>query len=145
MHDASAAHRVRRSAPVPIDALTAYAHVADVRRSVKFYRLLGLEVESSYETDGKLVWALVARGSDAPGDARARLMLALASGPIDAAVQAVLFYCWAPDVPRLHDELAAAGVEVGEVTRPFYMPAGEFRVEDPDGYVLLVGQLDDSS
>jgi hypothetical protein len=36
-------------------------------------------------------------------------------------------------------------VEVGEITRPFYMPAGEFRLEDPDGYVLLVGQLDDAS
>jgi hypothetical protein len=88
------------------------------------------------------VWALLARGS---GDARARLMLGLASGPIDAATQAVLFYCWAPDVQRLHDELAAAGVAVGEVTRPFYMPSGEFRVEDPDGYVLLVGQLADPS
>ena len=130
---------------MPIDALTAYAHVVDVGRSVEFYRLLGLEVESSYESEGKLIWALVARGSDAPGDARARLMLALASGPIDAAVQAVLFYCWAPDVQRLHDELAAAGVEVGEVTRPFYMPAGEFRAQDPDGYVLLVGQLADPS
>ena len=130
---------------MPIDALTAYAHVVDVPRSVEFYRLLGLEVESSHESEGKLVWALVARGSDTPGDARARLMLALASGPIDAASQAVLFYCWAPDVQRLHDELAAAGVEVGAVTRPFYMPAGEFRAQDPDGYVLLVGQLADRS
>ena len=72
-------------------------------------------------------------------------MLAQASGPIDAAAQAVLFYCWAPDVQQLHDELAAAGSEVGDITRPFYMPAGEFRVEDPDGYVLLVGQLADAS
>ena len=46
---------------MPIDALTAYAHVADVGRSVEFYRHLGLEVESSYESEGKLVWALVAR------------------------------------------------------------------------------------
>ncbi len=41
---------------------------------------------------------------------------------------------------RLHDELVAAGVEAGEVEHPFYMPSGEFRVVDPDGYVLLVGQ-----
>jgi len=126
---------------VPIDALTAYAHVVDVERSVGFYRLLGLEVQSSYESEGKIVWALVARPGDAPGQAGTRLMLALASGPIDAGSQAVLFYCWTPDVEGLHDELAIAGVEVGEVTRPFYMPAGEFRAQDPDGYVLLVGQL----
>ena len=45
----------------------------------------------------------------------------------------------------LHDEFAAAGVEVGPVTHPFYMPAGELRVEDPDAYGLLVGQLGDAA
>jgi hypothetical protein len=33
-------------------------------------------------------------------------------------------------------------VEVGEIEHPSYMPAGELRVLDPDGYVVLVGQLD---
>jgi len=121
---------------VPIDSLIAYAHVEDVDRSVEFYRRLGLEVENTYAPEGRLAWAFMTRG--------ARLMLALADGPIDAGNQAVLFYCWTPDVQALHDELATAGVDVGPVTRPFYMPAGEFRVEDPDGYVLLVGQLGDA-
>ena len=121
---------------MPIDALTAYAHVADVRRSIEFYRRLGLEVASTHELNGKLVWALVTRGD-------ARLMLAQASGSIDAGVQAVLFYCWTRDVNGLHDELAAVGVDVRDVTHPSYMPAGELRVEDPDGYVVLVGQLDE--
>lgn len=124
-----------------IDALTAYVHVEDVQRSVEFYGLLGLEVESTHEVDGRLVWALVAR----PGDrAAARLMLARASGPIDAANQGVLFYCWAPDVRELHDRLASAGAEVGAVEPRFYMPAGEFRLVDPDGYVVLIGQLSSS-
>lgn len=129
---------------MPIDALTAYAHVADVARSVEFYGRLGLELQSSHESEGTLVWALVARPGDTPRDSDARLMLALASGPVDAGDQAVLFYCWTPDVQGLHDELAAAGIAVGDVTHPFYMPAGELRLEDPDGYVLLVGQLDDA-
>ena len=119
---------------MPIDALTAYAHVEDVARSIEFYRRLGLDVENTHTVEGRLVWALLTRGE-------ARLMLALGDGPIDAANQAVLFYCWTPDVHALYAELAAAGVEVGRVTYPFYMPAGELRVEDPDGYVLLVGQL----
>jgi catechol 2,3-dioxygenase-like lactoylglutathione lyase family enzyme len=123
---------------VPIDALTAYAHVDDVGRSIEFYRRLGLEVESTHTVEDRLVWVLVTRDD-------ARLMLASADGPVDAANQAVLFYCWTPDVRALHDELAAAGVAVGPLTHPFYMPAGEFRVEDPDGYVLLVGQLGDPS
>lgn len=127
---------------MPVDALIAYAHVADVARSVAFYRHLGLELESSYEVDGKLVWALVEGPGATGGGTGARLMLAAASGPIDAGTQAVLFYCWARDVQALHDALAAVGVAVGPVTYPHYMPAGEFRLEDPDGYVLLVGQLD---
>ncbi len=28
------------------------------------------------------------------------------------------------------------------MTHPFYMRAGEIRVVDPDGYVLMIGQLD---
>jgi hypothetical protein len=35
--------------------------------------------------------------------------------------------------------------KVFEPTYPFYMPAGEVRVHDPDGYVLLVGQIGDPS
>ena len=60
----------------------------------------------------------------------------------DPGAQAVLFYCWTSDVEEVRVRLAAAGVGVGEISCPFYMPAGEIRVADPDGYVLLVGQLD---
>jgi catechol 2,3-dioxygenase-like lactoylglutathione lyase family enzyme len=123
---------------VPIDSLIAYAHVEDVDRSVAFYRRLGLEVENTHAPEGRLAWAFMTRGD-------AKLMLALADGPIDAGGQAVLFYCWTRDVRALHDELTAAGLEVGPVTHPFYMPAGELRVEDPDGYVVLVGQLGEGS
>jgi hypothetical protein len=105
---------------------------------VEFYRRLGLEIENTYEVEGRLQWAFVTRNE-------ARLMLALADGQVDAASQAVLFYCWTPDVRALHGELTAAGVEVGAITHPFYMPAGELRVEDPDGYVVLVGQLGEAS
>jgi catechol 2,3-dioxygenase-like lactoylglutathione lyase family enzyme len=138
-HEGASSATIRN---MPIDGLTAYAHVADVQRSVEFYRHFGLELRNSYESEGKLVWAFVATPSDNPNDARARLMLALADGPLDAATQGVLFYCWTPDVHALHDQLAAEGVEVGGIQHPFYMQAGEFRAFDPDGYVLLVGQLD---
>jgi catechol 2,3-dioxygenase-like lactoylglutathione lyase family enzyme len=126
---------------VPIDALTPYAHVADVARSVEFYRRLGLEPRNRHEQDGKLVWAFVTSPAKDPNDAGARLMLAQADVPIEPSQQAVLFYCWARDLETLHAELTEAGVEVGEITRPFYMPAGELRLLDPDGYVVLVGRL----
>ena len=130
--------------PMPIDALTAYAHVADVERSAAFYHHLGLEVQSRYESGGTLVWALLAGPSDAPGEGGARLMLAPASGPIDAGSQAVLFDCRAPEVRGLHAELAAARLEVSAIRHPPHMRAGEFRLEDADGYVVLVGQLADA-
>jgi hypothetical protein len=59
----------------------------------------------------------------------------------DPAQQGVLFYCWAPDVAQLRDDLLAAGIEVGAMERPSYMPAGEIEVRDPDGYLLVIGQL----
>jgi catechol 2,3-dioxygenase-like lactoylglutathione lyase family enzyme len=129
---------------VPIDALTAYAHVADVQQSIDFYRRFGLEVRNSHEQAGALVWAFVTSPADEPNEAGARLMLALADGPVDASQQAVLFYCWSPDVRALRDELREAGIAAGEIEHPFYMPAGELRVIDPDGYVVLVGQLNGS-
>ena len=76
-----------------IDAIIPYAHVADVARSVEFYRRLGLAVINTYNPEGELL-----------------------------------------GVSRQRRRRAAHGR---------YMPAGEFRVEDPDGYVSLVGQPDD--
>jgi catechol 2,3-dioxygenase-like lactoylglutathione lyase family enzyme len=130
---------------VPIHGLTAYAHVADVQRSVDFYRRLGLQVRNSHEEDDTLVWAFVTSPAADPNEAGARLMLAQADGPVDASQQAVLFYCWSQDVGAIHAELREAGIAVGEIEYPFYMPSGEFRLADPDGYVLLVGQLDEPS
>ena len=86
------------------------------------------------------------RSRSTPGAAAAerfggRLLVALADEQVDPDRQAVLFYCWTPDVRGLRDRLLRAGVEGGELTRPFSMPAGEIRVVDPDGYVLLLDRL----
>jgi catechol 2,3-dioxygenase-like lactoylglutathione lyase family enzyme len=117
---------------VALTGLWPYAHVADVQRSVDFYARLGLQVHSAHEAGDRLVWAFLR----SPAEGGAGLMLALADGPVDPDLQAVLFYCWASDIAALRDELG-----VGEITHPFYMPAGELRLVDPDGYVVLVGQL----
>jgi hypothetical protein len=67
-------------------------------------------------------------------------MFARASGPVDASQQAVLFYLYSPNLVALREHLISAGVRVSPVTYPDYMPKGEVRVEDPDGYTLLIGQ-----
>jgi catechol 2,3-dioxygenase-like lactoylglutathione lyase family enzyme len=97
------------------------AFVADVQRSVDFYRLLGMEVRGSVKTGtGDLQWAHVGTGCPQP--------------------TAVLFYLYSPNVVTLREHLRAEGVHVSSITYPDYMPKGEVRVEDPDGYTLLIGQ-----
>lgn len=125
-------------APV-VNNLIPYAHVSDVPRSVKFYQLLGFRVISRHEhPPGKLLWAHLEAN-------HGRIMLAQADGPVDAGVQAILFYLYADDVAALRKHLLENSVEVSEIGRPFYMPNGEIRITDPDGYCLLIGQLQPSS
>jgi catechol 2,3-dioxygenase-like lactoylglutathione lyase family enzyme len=128
------------------------AHVADVDRSILFYDRLGFRLDSAHSSpQGVRVWALMRSGP-------AAIMFSLASGPVRAGEQAVLFYAYCPDAAGLREHLIGAGVtdareysggaaepvpsgRVWALARPFYMPEGEIRVEDPDGYTLLIGQL----
>lgn len=115
--------------------LVPMAHVASLPRAIEFYARLGFDVDGRWEHEGRLVWAALRAGD-------ARLFVSQASEPVVAAQQAVLFYLYTDDVHTLRQRLVAAGVKVGEIAHPAYMPAGEVRVEDPDGYVLLIGQAE---
>lgn len=124
------------------------AHVADVERSIAFYAHLGFRVQSRREHAGRTVWAWLQSGP-------AALMLTAASEPVDPRAQAILLYMYSRDVAALRARLLAAGLTDGgtftgaplpissavfEPTLPDYMPEGEIRVADPDGYCLLIGQ-----
>ena len=113
--------------------LVPMAHVADIRRSVEFYGHLGFQVIGKYEPEGQLKWAHLRSGG-------AELMLSLATEPVNAAAQGVLFYMYVPGVAAFREQLAARGLKVGELQYFFFAKDGEFRIVDPDGYVLLVGQ-----
>lgn len=114
--------------------LTAMAQVADVQRGVDFYKLLGMEVRGSLRgASGVLQWVhLVCE--------QAEIMLTRAPGPVISEQQSVLFYLYSPDLVALREHLIANGIDVSSITYPEYMPKGEIRLEDPDGYVLLIGQ-----
>jgi uncharacterized glyoxalase superfamily protein PhnB len=116
-----------------VRAVTAMLHVHSVPRAIAFYEKLGFVVGNTHAPEGlaEPVWAWLESGN-------AHLMLARADEPVDAAQQAVLFYLYCPDVLSFRAQLADRGVEVGAVSYPFYAPKGEFRVTDPDGYVLMV-------
>ena len=68
-------------------------------------------------------------------------MVGLASGPIDASQQAILFYLYFDSIKRTRAALEELGYSPGEIKHPFYMPGGECRLEDPDGYVLMLAQM----
>lgn len=107
--------------------------VKDVERSLEFYAWLGFEVGNTFVEEGatKPTWAWLSSGE-------AQLMLAWASEAIVADEQRVLFYVYTDDVDAAHVSLAEAGLSPGEISKPFYSPRGEFKVVDPDGYVLMI-------
>jgi len=135
------------------------AHVADVDRSIEFYTLLGFSCDSRFfDGNGRTYYAAMSSG-------QAELMLVLASGPVDANQQAVLFYMYSQDVHALRTYLLGKGIpdagrapglrtpgntakpippgpSLFDLTYPHYMNEGELRVHDPDDYVILIGQCD---
>jgi catechol 2,3-dioxygenase-like lactoylglutathione lyase family enzyme len=112
-----------------------FVHVADVDRSVAFYELLGFELLHEFAPDGRRVWAFLERGD-------ARLMVAEADAPVDPAAQAVLFYLYTRDVDGLRAHLVSSGVAAGPVTSGGPGPDRQMRVDDPDGYCLMVAEIE---
>jgi len=118
-----------------LTALVPMAHVANVSASAAFCSALGFEQCAGFTPPGedRPSWVWLRSGG-------AELMLARASEPVVASQQAILFYLYCADVGRLHGEIAGAGLAPGPIATPFYNPDGEFRLVDPDGYVVMVAQ-----
>ncbi len=62
----------------------------------------------------------------------------LVSGETDGTpkkrAKTILFYVYARDLESLRRELLAKGLNASEISYPEYLPEGEFRLQDPDGY-----------
>ena len=119
--------------PARVNDLIPFVHVSDLPRSIAFYELLGFEVGDTYEVDGELRWVALQH-------AHARIMLELASAPIDPRQQAVLFYLYADDLAGLRDRLLAHGLRVGPIRDGSPGPEREVRISDPDGYCLMIAE-----
>lgn len=136
-----------------ITGVVPFFHVTQVHESMKFYQQLGMEVHSTAGDPSDPFWARLFCGPQ-------HLMLGRASGPIHAEEQAAMLYLYCDSVARMRAHLLEVGLVDGakftgapvpidrrgvvfEVTHPNWMPSGEIRVHDPDGYVLLIGQLHD--
>jgi catechol 2,3-dioxygenase-like lactoylglutathione lyase family enzyme len=135
-----------------LQSFVPYIHVADVQESIDFYLKFGMELDSRFGPEGAPFWARMKRPN-------CDLMLAKASGLVNPHQQAALFYLHVDDAEAFRAQMLEAGLldggeyqgarenefpRSGIVFKPSYphhMPSGEVRVHDPDGYVLLVGQL----
>jgi hypothetical protein len=115
--------------------LVPFVHVADVDRSVVFYERLGFVMGHEFAPEGRRIWAFLERGD-------ARLMVAEADAPVDPHVQAVLLYLYTRDLDGLRARLVAAGVPAGDITTGGPGPDRQMRVDDPDGYCLMVAEIE---
>jgi hypothetical protein len=84
-----------------------------------------------------LQWAFL----EATGEAR--IMFERADGPVDPDAQGVLFYLYSNDLVGLRRHLLANGVAPGEIVDGSPGPRREMKVTDPDGYVLMVAQIEE--
>jgi catechol 2,3-dioxygenase-like lactoylglutathione lyase family enzyme len=121
--------------PRRIRNLIPFVRVVDVERSVAFYEHLGFEVQDVARYDDRLSWASLKSGA-------AEIMFEGTHGPSDPDHQRVLFYLYSDDLAALRADLLAAGIEAGEIEDGSPGPREEMRVTDPDGYVLMVAQID---
>jgi hypothetical protein len=120
-------------AAIPVRFLVPMAFVKSVPASIGFYSLLGFEVANTFTPQDAVEPSWASLRSD-----QAQLMVSRASDPIVPDQQAVLFYSYCDDVTALREHLIAKGISAAPIRYPFYAPRGEFRIEDPDGYVIMI-------
>ncbi len=147
-----------------VHRLVPFVYVAGIESTLAFYSLLGFAArEILRDADGRPNWAWV---ETRPGGTRgvvAQLMFSRTWRPIVPGQQDIFFYMYTLDLSALRRRLLSNGVNDGggptawdlpegtpraartlfAIHHPPYMPAGEMRVHDPDGYCILIGQLDE--
>src|SRR5262245_1138846 len=112
-----------------LSRVTPMQPVRSVAASVEFYRKLGFEVERKNEDWG---WAMLR--SD-----ECRLMLDQSINGHPGTPRASVLYLYPEDVVEYHRQVRANGLEVPDLDVTFY-GLTEFRIEDPDGNRLWIGQ-----
>jgi catechol 2,3-dioxygenase-like lactoylglutathione lyase family enzyme len=118
-----------------IPSVVAMVPVTDMVRSLAFYQQLGFDVENDFVPDGQTTpsWAWLDGGGGL-------LMLHRVEGELPNSDRRAVFYVYCSDVVEAHEMLREKGIAVGPLETRSYAPKGEFRVEDPDGHVLMFTQ-----
>ena len=126
----------------PLRSVVAMVRVADVMVSAKFYRHLGFEIGNAVPREQPHNWAWLYQPKSANWKTGANLMLVSSDvqGATASRDKTVLFYFYARDLNGLRQELLAKGLAASDISYPDYLPEGEFRLQDPDGYTLMIAQ-----
>jgi uncharacterized glyoxalase superfamily protein PhnB len=103
--------------------------VSSMPASVDFYRRLGFGVE---QRNDDWRWAMLSFGE-------CRLMVDESINPHPAASRSSVLYLYPDDVAQYHRQLRSDGLLVPDLEVTFYGMA-EFRIDDPDGNHLWIGQ-----
>ncbi len=103
--------------------------VRDVSASIEFYRKLGFSVETRHDEWG---WAMLCFGE-------CRLMVDQSINVHSSAPRDAVYYLYPDDILEYHKVVRRNGLDVPDLDVTFYGMT-EFRVDDPDGNRLWVGQ-----
>ncbi len=103
--------------------------VADIGRSVEFYGKLRFEVENRND---EWRWAMLRFGE-------CRLMIDQSINPHPGMPRTGVLYLYPSDIVGYHAQVSANGVAIPELETTFY-GLTEFRLDDPDGNRLWIGQ-----
>lgn len=119
----------RVSANMKMTRLIPMLPVADIGRSVEFYEKLGFAVETRRD-DWR--WAMLASGE-------CRLMVDQSINGHPGMARMGIIYLYPDDIAAYHAQVRASGIEIPDLETTFY-GLTEFRIDDPDGNRLWVGQ-----
>ena len=109
--------------------ITPMLPVRSATDSVAFYRKLGFQV---VERNDAWRWALLAFDD-------CRLMLDESINPHPDLARHGVLYLYPDDIAAYHATVRANGVDIPDLETTFYGMT-EFRIEDPDGNRLWIGQ-----
>jgi catechol 2,3-dioxygenase-like lactoylglutathione lyase family enzyme len=112
-----------------MDRLIPMLPVESMPRSVEFYRILGFTVENKNDSWG---WAMLKLDE-------CRLMVDQSINPHAGIPRLGVLYLYPNDIFEYHESLRRQGLTVPDLDKTFYGMV-EFRLDDPDGNRLWIGQ-----
>jgi uncharacterized glyoxalase superfamily protein PhnB len=114
---------------VRMNRLTPMLPVSSMPASVEFYEKLGFRVE---QRNDEWRWAMLSSGD-------CRLMVDESINVHPGTPRTSVLYLYPDDISGFHQEVRKNGVVVPDLEVTFYGMT-EFRIEDPDGNRLWIGQ-----